>query len=41
MMLVTRLNGVEMQRSAYGLLQWETAELVSYVSTSKLVSTTC
>ncbi len=33
MVLVTRLNGVEMQRSSYGLLQWETAQLVSYVST--------
>jgi len=33
MTLVTRLNGHEMQRSSYGLLQWETAKLVAYVST--------
>lgn len=33
MTLVTRLNGNEMQRSSYGMLQWETAHLVAYVST--------
>ena len=33
MTLVTRLNGNQMQCSSYGLLQWETAQLVAYVST--------
>ncbi|WP_160118108.1 fumarylacetoacetate hydrolase family protein [Pandoraea pulmonicola] len=33
MELVTRINGVEMQRSAFGLMAWPIDELIAYVST--------
>lgn len=33
MELVTRLNGAEMQRTRFGLLAWELADVIAYIST--------